>query len=83
VDLYHERAAAMNLIWSDDEREFVRANAALLHDAEIAARLTFATDRFVTAAAVRQQSRVMGIRKMPGRGVCRIDWGGASSGPRP
>lgn len=62
----------MNRVWTETEDNFVRQNAALLKDHEMAAALTRLTGRTVTEAAIRRKRTQLGIKKKPGRGVCRV-----------
>jgi hypothetical protein len=63
----------MNAIWSEAEKNFIKANASLLTDAEIAARLSQLSGRIVTLHAVRKARKRLNISKLPGRGVCELD----------
>lgn len=59
--------------WTDAEREYIRKNAGILKDRQIAVNLTKITGRKITADSVSQQRRrVLGIKKAHGHGVCRI-----------
>lgn len=62
----------MNKIWSDSEKNFIRANAATMKDRELAAKLSEMSGRNVTIQAVRKQRQKMGIQKAQGRGVCSL-----------
>ena len=64
----------MNQVWSEVERKFVRDNAGILTDKEGAAQLSRITGRKVTIHAWRKQRQKMGISKMPGRGICKINY---------
>ncbi len=64
--------AAMNSIWSDEEKDFVRVNAGILTDSQIAKKLTEDTGRQVSLQAARKQRQKMKLRKCHGRGVCRL-----------
>ena len=64
----------MNQIWSESERNFVRDNAGILTDKEGSEQLSRITGRMVTIHAWRKQRQKMGISKMPGRGICRINY---------
>ena len=63
----------MNQIWSEVERKFVRDNAGILTDKQGAEQLSRITGRKVTIHAWRKQRQKMGISKLPGRGICRIN----------
>lgn len=62
----------MHVIWTDEEREFIRANCAALTDQQIANELSAVSNRIVTTQAARKQRQNMGLKKMHGRGVCRL-----------
>jgi hypothetical protein len=66
------RKAAVNQVWTEDEKEYVRANAGLLTDAALAVSLTKITGRVITLNGVRRQRQKMGLRKKHGRGVCKL-----------
>ena len=62
----------MNIKWSEDEKDFIRANASVMKDAEMADYLTDITGRLVTLDAVRKVRQKLGITKKPGRGICGV-----------
>lgn len=62
----------MNKIWQEHEKKFIRDNAGILKDSELAAKLTKITGRQVSLQAVRKQRQKMGITKEPGRGRCKV-----------
>lgn len=62
----------MNRVWNNDEREYVRANAATMTDQKIAETLTRATGRQISLQAVRKQRQKLRIKKAHGRGVCKL-----------
>lgn len=62
----------MNVVWSKEDREFIKNNANVLTDLEISEALTKKTGREVTLYAARKQRQKMGIAKCNGRGVCKI-----------
>jgi hypothetical protein len=62
----------VNIVWSDDEKEFVRLNAPHLNDERLAAALTRLTGRTITVHMVREQRAQLGIVKKPGRGKCEV-----------
>ncbi len=62
----------MNIKWSEDEKDFIRANSAIMKDSEMADYLTRHTDRIVTLDAVRKVRQKLGIAKKPGRGICSV-----------
>ena len=51
----------MNIKWSEDEKDFIRANSAIMKDSEMADYLTKHTDRIVTLDAVRKVRQKLGI----------------------
>lgn len=62
----------MNKIWTDSERNFIKANAATMKDRELAVKLSEMTGRKITIQAVRKQRQKMGIQKAQGRGICSL-----------
>lgn len=58
--------------WSDFEKDFIRAHAAVMKDEELAARLTSLTRRVITIHAVRHARARLGLRKQHGRGRCEL-----------
>lgn len=62
----------MNKIWNENEKNFIRNNAHVMKDRELAAKLTETTGRTVTIQAVRKQRQKLGIAKKHGRGVCGV-----------
>lgn len=62
----------MNKVWSNEEKEYILQNAATLTDKEGAEKLTQLMGRTVTLAAWRKQRQKLGIKKSPGRSVCKI-----------
>ena len=62
----------MNRRWSDKEREYIKLNAGILTDKQMAAQLCRITKRHITLQSVRKQRQKMGIKKKHGRGVCGI-----------
>ena len=62
----------MNIKWSEDEKDFIRANSAIMKDSEMVDYLTKHTDRIVTLDAVRKVRQKLGITKKPGRGICGV-----------
>lgn len=67
-----ERGSFVNKVWSDDEREYVRANAGTMTDDALAMSLTRIVGRPISRQAVRKQRQKMGLRKRHGRGVCGL-----------
>ena len=62
----------MNIKWTDEDRQFIKDNAAFMKDAVIAKKLTEKTGREVTLDAVRKVRQTLGIKKKHGRGICGI-----------
>jgi hypothetical protein len=62
----------MNIKWTDEDRQFIKDNAAFMKDIDIADELTEKTGRKVTLDAVRKVRQKLGIKKKRGRGVCGI-----------
>ena len=62
----------MNAVWTEQEKEFVKQNAGVLTDKEGAEKLSRVTGRNITLHAWRKQRQKIGISKMPGRGICKI-----------
>lgn len=63
----------MRIIWTDEEKEYVRANAGVLTDQQMADNLTRITGRHVPMSGARRQRQKMGLKKKHGRGVCQLD----------
>lgn len=63
----------MNIVWKDQEVEYVRANSGLMTDKKLAENLTRITGRAVSMQSARKQRQKMGLRKRAGRGVCELD----------
>lgn len=59
--------------WTDEEREYIRVNAASRIDEEIARDLSTITGEAITVLKVRSMRRSMGIRKKRGRSHCSIE----------
>lgn len=62
----------MNVKWTENDKIFVKENAHLLKDLEIAAALTERTGRIVTLQAVRKMRQKLGVKKASGRGICNL-----------
>ena len=62
----------MNKVWTEQEKTFIRENAAMMTDKVLAIKLSQITGRNVTLQAVRKQRQAMGISKQPGRGICAL-----------
>jgi len=62
----------MNKVWHENEKDYIRQNAATMTDEEIAKTLTVQLNRPVTLQAVRKQRQKLKIVKAHGRGVCKL-----------
>ena len=62
----------MNRKWSEKDLQYIRENAGILKDRELAAELTNRSGRAVTLGAVRKMRQRMGIEKKSGRGICKL-----------
>jgi len=62
----------MNKIWTGREEQFIREMAAVLSDEEGAAQLSSMVGRKITKHAWRKKRQLMGLRKEPGRGICKL-----------
>jgi hypothetical protein len=58
--------------WTDSERDFIRANAAVMKDEALAGRLSLLRGRPVSVNAVRKVRAKLGLRKRHGRGRCEL-----------
>ncbi len=62
----------MNVKWTENEKNFVRENANVMKDVEIAKVLSEQTGRTVSLHAVRKVRQSFGMKKKQGRGVCKV-----------
>ena len=62
----------MNQVWKEHEKAFIKENANIMKDKELATRLTKITGRIVTIQAVRKQRQKLGVTKARGRGICAV-----------
>jgi len=62
----------MNKTWTEMEKQYIRENATVIKDAEVAAKLTEITGRKISIQSVRKQRQKLGILKASGRGFCKI-----------
>ena len=62
----------MNIKWTEDEKDYIRENAATMKDIDIAGNLTIKSGRNITLDAVRKVRQQLGIIKQRGRGVCGV-----------
>jgi len=63
----------MNSVWNEVERQFIRDNAGKITDEEGARLLSEIAGRAITIHAWRKQRQKLGLKKAPGRGVCKLD----------
>lgn len=63
----------MNVKWTEADKSFVRENAHVLKDQEIANCLSERTGRKVSLEAVRKMRQKLGIKKKCGRGICKLN----------
>ena len=68
----HFQGHKMNIKWTDEERQFIKDNAAFMKDKELAEKISEMSDRKVTLDAVRKVRQKLGIKKKQGRGICGI-----------
>ena len=69
----------MNNVWSDIERQFIRDMADKVTDVMGARQLSEIVGRTITTNAWRKQRQKLGIKKAPGRGVCKLVDGGVEN----
>ena len=69
--LYTEQGI-MNRKWTEKDLRYIRENAGLLKDKELASELTKRSGRPVSLGAVRKMRQRMGIEKKSGRGICKL-----------
>ena len=62
----------MNKVWTEQERDVIRQYAAVMHDGQLADKISALRNKSVSIQAVRKQRQKMGIHKAKGRGVCRV-----------
>jgi len=62
----------MNQVWTEMEEQFIRENANKVTDEVGCAQLSEIVGRPISVYAWRKKRQKMGMRKAPGRGVCRI-----------
>ena len=63
----------MRKIWTEAERDFIKRNAGTMRDQDVADKLSQLTGRTVTIQSVRKQRQNMGLKKLPGRGICLVE----------
>lgn len=63
----------MNQVWNDVERQFIRDNAGRITDEEGARLLSDVAGRAITIHSWRKQRQKLGLKKSPGRGVCKLE----------
>lgn len=62
----------MNQVWTPIEEQFIKENAGRVSDEVGAAQLSKIVGREITVYAWRKKRQKMGLRKAPGRGVCKL-----------
>tara|TARA_R110002020_G_scaffold421801_1_gene630984 strand:- start:331 stop:555 length:225 start_codon:yes stop_codon:yes gene_type:complete len=62
----------MNRKWAEKDLQYIRENAGVLKDRELAAELTQQSGRSVSLGAVRKMRQRLGIEKKGGRGICKL-----------
>ena len=62
----------MNRIWSETDKEFIRQNVQFFTDDMMSVKLSQIKGKHVSVHAVRKMRQSMGLKKSPGRGVCRL-----------
>ena len=62
----------MNQVWTPLEEEFVKKNSRNLTDEVGAAQLSQIVGRLITTSAWRKKRQQLGIKKAPGRGICKL-----------
>lgn len=62
----------MNEVWNTFEEDFIRQNADTMTDKNGAAKLSEIVGRIVTVYSWRKKRQKLGLRKAPGRGVCKL-----------
>ena len=65
----------MNQVWTILEEQFIRENAGQVSDVLGAAQLSKLTGRQISVYAWRKKRQKMGLKKAPGRGVCKLEQG--------
>ena len=63
----------MNQVWNDVERQFIRDNAGKITDEAGARLLSDIAGRAITIHSWRKQRQKLGLKKSPGRGVCKLE----------
>ncbi len=58
--------------WTQEDRDFIAKNASEMKDAEIAAKLSESHGIKISRQTIAQQRVKLGIAKVAGRGVCRL-----------
>lgn len=64
----------MNRVWTESEKEFLRQNAGIMRDSDMAATLTRICCRHVSRISIKRARQRLGlIKKISGRGhVCPL-----------
>ena len=62
----------MNRKWTNEELDYVRQNAGVQTDKQIAEYFTQKRGVQTNLQTVRKQRQKLGLRKVPGRGFCKL-----------
>ena len=62
----------MYIKWTLEEKEFIRENAGVMKDRDLAQKLADKSGRRVTVDALRKVRQKLGIKKKHGRGICAV-----------
>jgi hypothetical protein len=62
----------MNSKWGLSEDQYIRNNASVMKDEQIAGNLSKLLGRSISIQAVRKRRQKLGIRKQKGRGKCAL-----------
>jgi len=62
----------MNKTWTEMEKQYIRENAGIIKDSEVAAKLTEITGRKISIQSLRKQRQKLGLLKASGRGFCKL-----------
>ena len=62
----------MNVKWTEKEKEYIKDNAHLMKDRELAKNLSSKSGRHISIDALRKVRQKLGIKKRHGRGICAL-----------
>jgi len=62
----------MNIKWTLEDKQFVRENASIIKDKDLAIVLSRRNQRIISLDAVRKLRQRLGIIKKSGRGRCEL-----------